>query len=73
MPLLEEVDFRLLLTHGLAEAICLTSGVIGHLLGDTHDLLLIHDKFWGGMQENGYSKDAMDALWGTIEPFASGA
>ncbi len=30
-----------------------------------------YDKFWGGMQENGYSKSAMDALWGTIEPFAS--
>ena len=30
-----------------------------------------YDKFWGGMQENGYSKAAMDALWGTIEPFAS--
>lgn len=30
-----------------------------------------YDKFWSGMQDNGYSKDAMDALWGTIEPFAS--
>lgn len=30
-----------------------------------------YDKFWSGMQANGYSKDAMDALWGTIEPFAS--
>ncbi|WP_034648425.1 DNA polymerase III subunit alpha [Corynebacterium vitaeruminis] len=30
-----------------------------------------YDKFWAGMQENGFSKDAMDALWGTIEPFAS--
>ncbi|MCQ9344398.1 DNA polymerase III subunit alpha [Corynebacterium phoceense] len=30
-----------------------------------------YDKFWAGMQANGYSKDAMDALWGTIEPFAS--
>ena len=30
-----------------------------------------YDKFWGGMKDNGYSKEAMDALWGTIEPFAS--
>ncbi|APT92258.1 DNA polymerase III subunit alpha [Corynebacterium phocae] len=30
-----------------------------------------YDKFWSGMQDNGYSKSAMDSLWGTIEPFAS--
>ena len=30
-----------------------------------------YEKFWAGMQSNGFSKDAMDALWGTIEPFAS--
>ncbi|WP_165242550.1 DNA polymerase III subunit alpha [Corynebacterium lizhenjunii] len=30
-----------------------------------------YEKFWSGMQANGYSKAAMDALWGTIEPFAS--
>ncbi|MEJ5920610.1 DNA polymerase III subunit alpha [Corynebacterium sp. H78] len=27
--------------------------------------------FEAGMKENGYSKEALDALWGTIEPFAS--
>lgn len=30
-----------------------------------------YDKFWEGMHKNGFSKDAMDALWGTIEPFAA--
>lgn len=30
-----------------------------------------YEKFAGGMKDNGYSKDAIDALWGTIEPFAS--
>lgn len=30
-----------------------------------------YEKFAGGMKDNGYSKDAVDALWGTIEPFAS--
>ncbi|MEJ4099420.1 DNA polymerase III subunit alpha [Corynebacterium mastitidis] len=30
-----------------------------------------YEKFAGGMKENGYSKAAVDALWGTIEPFAS--
>ena len=30
-----------------------------------------YEKFSGGMFDNGYSKDAVDALWGTIEPFAS--
>lgn len=30
-----------------------------------------YDKFLEGMLSNGYSKDAVDALWGTIEPFAS--
>ena len=28
-------------------------------------------KFSGGMKDNGYSQQAIDALWGTIEPFAS--
>ena len=28
-------------------------------------------KFSGGMKDNGYSQEAIDALWGTIEPFAS--
>ncbi|KQB85251.1 DNA polymerase III subunit alpha [Corynebacterium oculi] len=30
-----------------------------------------YEKFAGGMKNNGYSKAAVDALWGTIEPFAS--
>ncbi|WP_070976593.1 DNA polymerase III subunit alpha [Corynebacterium sp. MC3] len=30
-----------------------------------------YEKFWSGMQDNGYSKSAMDALWQIIEPFAS--
>ena len=30
-----------------------------------------YEKFSGGMFERGFSKDAVDALWGTIEPFAS--
>ncbi|OIR42585.1 DNA polymerase III subunit alpha [Corynebacterium sp. NML140438] len=30
-----------------------------------------YEKFWSGMQDNGYSKGAMDALWQIIEPFAS--
>ena len=30
-----------------------------------------YEKFSQGMFSNGYSKDAVDALWGTIEPFAS--
>ncbi|OEX92847.1 DNA polymerase III subunit alpha [Corynebacterium sp. BCW_4722] len=30
-----------------------------------------YETFSAGMFENGYSKDAVDALWGTIEPFAS--
>ncbi|MFC2548540.1 MAG: DNA polymerase III subunit alpha, partial [Corynebacterium matruchotii] len=30
-----------------------------------------YEKFSAGMFSNGYSKDAVDALWGTIEPFAS--
>lgn len=30
-----------------------------------------YEKFAGGMKTNGYSKAAVDALWGTIEPFAS--
>lgn len=30
-----------------------------------------YEKFAGGMKANGYSKSAVDALWGTIEPFAS--
>ena len=30
-----------------------------------------YEKFSGGMFANGYSKAAVDALWGTIEPFAS--
>lgn len=30
-----------------------------------------YEKFSQGMFANGYSKDAVDALWGTIEPFAS--
>ena len=29
------------------------------------------EKFSGGMTANGFSKDAIEALWGTIEPFAS--
>ena len=30
-----------------------------------------YEKFSQGMFSNGYSKGAVDALWGTIEPFAS--
>ncbi len=30
-----------------------------------------YEKFSAGMAENGYTKSAVDALWGTIEPFAS--
>ena len=30
-----------------------------------------YEKFSAGMFSNGYSKEAVDALWGTIEPFAS--
>ena len=30
-----------------------------------------YEKFSGGMFERGFSKAAVDALWGTIEPFAS--
>ena len=30
-----------------------------------------YEKFSGGMAERGFSKAAVDALWGTIEPFAS--
>ncbi|WP_165164127.1 DNA polymerase III subunit alpha [Corynebacterium qintianiae] len=30
-----------------------------------------YSKFSEGMFSNGFSKDAVDALWGTIEPFAS--
>ena len=30
-----------------------------------------YEKFSGGMFERGFSKEAVDALWGTIEPFAS--
>ncbi|MCQ4620797.1 DNA polymerase III subunit alpha [Corynebacterium sp. CCUG 71335] len=30
-----------------------------------------YEKFSQGMFDNGYSKAAVDALWGTIEPFAS--
>ena len=30
-----------------------------------------YETFSAGMFENGYSKEAVDALWGTIEPFAS--
>ncbi|AKK11437.1 DNA polymerase III subunit alpha [Corynebacterium uterequi] len=30
-----------------------------------------YEKFSQGMYDNGYSKSAVDALWGTIEPFAS--
>ncbi|WP_018297058.1 DNA polymerase III subunit alpha [Corynebacterium lubricantis] len=30
-----------------------------------------YEKFSNGMFSNGYSKEAVDALWGTIEPFAS--
>ena len=30
-----------------------------------------YEKFSEGMFSNGYSKSAVDALWGTIEPFAS--
>lgn len=30
-----------------------------------------YEKFSSGMISNGYSKEAVDALWGTIEPFAS--
>lgn len=30
-----------------------------------------YEKFSKGMFDNGYSKAAVDALWGTIEPFAS--
>lgn len=30
-----------------------------------------YDTFITGLQANGYSKEAGDALWGTIEPFAS--
>ena len=44
-------DFRLLLTHGLTEAICLAGGVVGHLLRDTHDLLLVDDEAVGLIQD----------------------
>ncbi|AKK06414.1 DNA-directed DNA polymerase III PolC [Corynebacterium mustelae] len=30
-----------------------------------------YEKFSAGMFKNGFSKEAVDALWGTIEPFAS--
>lgn len=30
-----------------------------------------YETFSSGMEQNGYSKAAVDALWGTIEPFAS--
>ena len=30
-----------------------------------------YETFSAGMFDNGYSKEAVDALWGTIEPFAS--
>ena len=30
-----------------------------------------YEKFSAGMFSNGFSKEAVDALWGTIEPFAS--
>lgn len=30
-----------------------------------------YEKFSAGMKENGFSQQALDALWGTIEPFAS--
>src|SRR5699024_11937542 len=30
-----------------------------------------YEKFSGGMAERGFSKEAVDALWGTIGPFAS--
>ena len=37
-------DLGLLLAHGLAEAVCLARRVVGHLLRDVHDLLLVDDQ-----------------------------
>ena len=36
--------FGFFLTHGFAESVCLSGGVVGHFLGNTHDLLLVHDQ-----------------------------
>src|SRR5699024_4320444 len=36
--------FWFLFTHGFTEAICFTSGVVRQFLGNTHDLLLIHNQ-----------------------------
>ena len=43
--------FRLLLTHCLTEAICLAGRVVGDLLRDTHDLLLVDDEAVGLIQD----------------------
>ena len=37
-------NFLLLLTHGLAQNICLAQGVARQLLGDLHDLFLVDDQ-----------------------------
>ena len=42
-----------LLTHCAAQKICLTKGVIRHLLGDRHHLFLVHDQTVRGTQNIG--------------------
>ena len=41
----------LLLAHGLPESVGLTGGVVRQFLGDTHDLLLVHDQTVGVLQD----------------------
>ena len=40
----------LLLTHRTAQQVCLTQSVVRDLLGNRHNLLLIHDQAVGGVQ-----------------------
>ena len=49
-------DLLLLLTHGLTQNVCLAERVARQLLGDLHDLLLIHD------QTEGRSQDVLEWL-----------
>ena len=44
-------DLLLLLTHRLTQNVCLTQRVASQLLGDLHDLLLIHDQTEGRTQD----------------------
>ena len=49
-------DLLLLLTHGLTQDVCLAQRVARQLLGNLHDLLLVHD------QTEGRSQDVLERL-----------